>query len=115
MCVLCGEFIMNIHWTDSKERSPNDDSTILVGDHQRYRKRNRLHRANLANKILKCYGLKLNDWNGSKFRLTSNKGKTEIIHDLGQLWPAVEKILGKQIDPLSEELVMQMDRVNHNG
>jgi hypothetical protein len=34
MCVLCGEFVMKIHWTD---QTSSDESEIRVGDKQRDR------------------------------------------------------------------------------
>lgn len=110
MCVLCGEFVMNIHWTDSKPYSFDNSSTVVVGQFQREHRRARIHRANLANQILKYYGLKLKDWNGSKFQLTSNKGKIEVIHDMGELWPSVEKMIGHPLDPLSPDLLKQMNK-----
>jgi hypothetical protein len=50
------------------------------------------------------YGLRLNDWNGSKYILSDKKGRSLIVQDLGSLWPAVEKLLGRPIDPLDPSL-----------
>jgi hypothetical protein len=58
----------------------------------------------LTNGILRHYGLKLDDWNGSKYVLRDRKGRTEIVQDLGSLWPAAEKLAGRALDPLDPVL-----------
>ncbi|WP_027415560.1 hypothetical protein [Aneurinibacillus terranovensis] len=98
MCVLCGESVLNVHWTEKKRLNPDTDR--IVGQFQRSRMRERNHRIKLTNQVLKHFGLHLEDWNGSKFLLRNNKGKTEIVHDLGSLWPAAEKLAGRALDPL---------------
>lgn len=109
MCILCGELIMQDHWTDKRISSDNEP-TITVGETQGIRRRNRLHRVRLANKILPHYGLNLTEWNGSKFILKNKKGKIETVHDLGALWPAVEKINNCPIDPLDPAL---LEKIKH--
>ena len=105
MCVLCGEFVMSVHWTD---KNSNSDSTVVVGDSQRSRQRTRIHRTTLSNKILKHYRLKLDDWNGSKYILSDLKGNQEVVHDLGTLWITAEKFLGRPINPLDPFLLQQI-------
>lgn len=102
MCVLCGEFVMNVHWTDLKTNSTND---VFVGEMQGIRLKTRIHRTRLCNEILKNYRLTLQDWNGSKYILSDPKGNQEIIHDLGTLWYTVEKLLGYPINPLDPNLL----------
>ena len=105
MCIFCGDFISNVHWTDFK----NDASSeIIVGDLQRVRQQARIERVHFINKILVFYQLKLTDWNGSKFILNDLKGNSSIVHDLGTLWAKVEKCIGYAIDPLSTNL---MDKI----
>lgn len=107
MCVLCGEFVMQVHWTD---QTSTDDTKVLVGDLQRNRQRTRLHRAKLSNKILQHYRLKLEDWHGSKFVLRDLKGNQEIVHDLGALWGTAEKMLGRPINPLDPHLLRLLQK-----
>ncbi|MGB6408205.1 MAG: hypothetical protein WBF39_12065 [Planococcus donghaensis] len=106
MCILCGEFVIQIHWTD---QTSNDDDEILVGDLQRSRHRTRLQRAKLSNKILHYYRLKLEDWNSSKFVLRDLKGNQEIVHDLGALWGTAEKMIGRPVNPLDPHLLQQIE------
>jgi hypothetical protein len=105
MCVLCGEFIMQIHWTDYKTA---DSDEVVVGELQRDRKRMRMHRTKLCNLVLQPYNLKLEEWNNSKYILRDKKGRTVVIHDLGSMWRMAEKIIGKPIDPLSQELLSRL-------
>lgn len=110
MCILCGEFVMDVHWTDLAPS--NDADEMVVGNQQRTRQRTRLHRTELSNKILHYYRLKLEDWNGSKFLLSDPKGNQEIIHDLGTLWSTAEKLIGEPIDPLDPSLLQQLQNEN---
>ncbi|MCA1203696.1 hypothetical protein [Priestia flexa] len=105
MCILCGEFVMQVHWTDYNE---SDSSEITVGDQQRTRQRMRLHRTQLCNKLLSHYRLKLEEWNGSKFILRDAKGNSEIVHDLGTIWHHAEAMLGYPIDPLNLSFIEKM-------
>jgi hypothetical protein len=106
MCVLCSsEFVMQVHWTDQKNSAKEGFSVEVGNDQLRSRQRGRHHLTRLANHILKLYGLKLEDWQGSKYLLTNRTGRSEIIHDLGSLWPTAEKLLGRKLDPLDPLLL----------
>lgn len=100
MCVLCTGAILQVHWTDRRTAAGIPD-----GDQLRSFRRERLHRASLANRILCHYGLKVEDWNGSKYVLSDRKGRQEIIDDLGGLWPAAEKLAGYKLNPLDPALI----------
>ncbi len=106
MCVLCTGAILKVHWT---ERRTNGSSAVPGDDQLRFYRRERLHRASLANKILCHYGLKVEDWNGSKFVLCDRKGRQEIIDDLGSLWPAAEKLAGYKLNPLDPALINKLN------
>lgn len=108
MCVLCGEFIMQVHWTD---QTSDDSDTVRVGEKQRDRQRTRIERVNLCNQIFTHFGLKLEDWNGSKYILKDRKGTTEVVHDLGTLWTSAEKMLNHPIDPLDPKLLEKLERL----
>lgn len=108
MCVLCGQdFVAQVHWTDrhledrARVTAPGSDPVALQGD----RRRDRAHRVVLTNEILRHYGLKLDDWGGSKYVLRDRKGRSEIVQDLGSLWPATERLVGRALDPLEPALL----------
>ena len=107
MCVLCGQdFVAQVHWTDrhledrARAAAPGSDPVAYQGD----RRRDRAHRVALTNEILVHYGLKLDDWGGSKYVLRDRKGRSELVQDLGSLWPAAAKLVGRTLDPLDPAL-----------
>lgn len=83
MCVLCGELITSIHWSEGVQ---DESKEIIVGEKQRERARQRLQKVRIANLILRFYGLELKDWNTSQFILSDKKGRGGIVHHLGELW-----------------------------
>ncbi len=95
-----------VHWTDrhiedrARASGPGVDPVV----YQRDRCRDRLHRVALTNEVLRHYGLRIQDWSGSKYLLRDRKGRTEIVQDLGSLWPATEKLPGRPLDPLGPAL-----------
>jgi hypothetical protein len=107
VCVLCGQDVgARPHWTDrhledrARAAAPGSDPI----EYQRDRRRERTHRVALTRKILRHYGLKLDDWGGSKYVLRDGKGRSEIVQDLGSLWPAAERLAGRTLDPLEPSL-----------
>ena len=82
----------------------------------RNRRLERLQRAQVLNRILRYYGLRVDDWIGTIYpqgvsvELSDAKGSTALVQDLGELWPAVEKLAGCRIDPLDPHLVTAMHR-----
>jgi hypothetical protein len=105
MCVLCGQdFVAQVHWTDrhleDRAAAPGTDPVALQG----VRRRDRAHRVSLTNEVLHFYGLKVEDWGGSKYVVGDRKGRSELVQDLGSLWPAVAKLAGRTPDPLEPDL-----------
>ena len=104
MCVLCGEFVSQIHWTgrhvEDKARASRGDP----GEYHRFRRRDRVHRAAVTNEVLRHYGLRVSDWSGSKYILRDKKGRSELVQDLGSLWSAAQKLTGRPLDPLDPTL-----------
>ena len=104
MCVLCGEFVAQVHWTDRRHEDGVRAAEISIGEFDRARTRERLRRASLANRVLSHYNLGLEDWGGSKYVLRDRTGRSELVQDLGSLWPAAEKLAGRPLDPLDPAL-----------
>ncbi|MFZ5778862.1 MAG: hypothetical protein ACOY4R_01480 [Pseudomonadota bacterium] len=105
MCALCGALGVSSHWTDAAARpgvfTRNVDAL--------QRRRERAHRIACASRVLKYYGLTLSDWQASSFILSTATGKTELVEDLGHLWPAAEKLLGRGCDPLDPDLIVRLE------
>ncbi len=108
MCVLCGEFVSNPHWTDRKHEDAVREGRISEGEYQMMRRRGRIQRAALVGGVLSHYGLRLSDWSGAKYMLRDGKGRSEIVGDLGGVWMAAEKLLGYAPDPLDPALIGKM-------
>ncbi len=117
MCVLCGELISSFHWTDGTDGSDGSGSyemgenlkgsnaLISANENARERKRARLKRVGLLNRILAFYGLKIDDWQGAKFVLCDKKGQSVIVNDLGDLWDKAQNLAKKEIDALDSNLL----------
>jgi hypothetical protein len=105
MCSLCGILGANEHWADAAAR----ESVYTRNADPMLRRRERADRVRLANHVLAFYGMQLSDWQGASFLLSTFTGKSEIVEDLGHLWPAAEKLCGRTCDPLARELLEQLD------
>ncbi|PDW44276.1 hypothetical protein BB429_06775 [Helicobacter pylori] len=109
MCVLCGELISSFHWTDenygSDENLKDPNAVISANKNARERKRARLKRVGLLNQILAFYGLKIDDWQGTKFVLCDQKGQSVIVNDLGDLWGKAQNLARKEMDALDSHLL----------
>lgn len=102
MCGLCGIFLTESHWTDA--------TVAVSGSDGRTRRHERLHRVALANRILKQYGLKLTDWQGSAYLLGNQTGQTAIVPSVAAAWPAAERLRKQSIDPLDERLIEALEQ-----
>jgi hypothetical protein len=87
MCALCG-VLMKSHWA---ERGTG--------------RRERVFRVRLLNRVLAHFGLALDDWGGSVYVLRDRKGQAIVVEDIGMLWTAAERMLGRPLDPLDPGLV----------
>jgi hypothetical protein len=106
VCVLCGEFVSRIHWTErpAERRARAFEDARARHDNQRLQRRERIRRTAVANEVLRFYGLKVQDWAGSKYVLRDGKGRSALVQDLGSLWPVAEKLAGRPLDPLDPAL-----------
>jgi hypothetical protein len=117
MCVLCGQdFVAQAHWTDRhvEDRARASGPRADPVEYQRDRRRDRGHRVVLANEVLRQYGLRVEDWSGSKYVLRDRKGRSELVQDLGSLWPAAAKLAGRTLDPLDPALCEALSAA-HDG
>ncbi|MEJ8610291.1 hypothetical protein [Helicobacter pylori] len=118
MCVLCGELISSFHWTDGSDGSGSYENENLKGqnalisanENARERKRVRLKRVRLLNQILAFYGLKINDWQGTKFVLCDKKGQSVMVNDLGDLWDKAQNLAKKEMDALDSNLLVFLNQ-----
>lgn len=105
MCSLCGVLGGNEHWADAVARPGVFTRNLDRID----RRRERTNRVHAANRVLAAFGMRLSDWQGSSFVLSTLTGKSEIIEDLGHLWSAAERLSGRICDPLEPGLIARME------
>jgi hypothetical protein len=101
MCSLCGVLGGNEHWADAVAR----DGVYTRATDSIARRRERANRVRIANRVLAHWRLKLSDWQGTSFLLSTLTGRTEIVEDLGHLWSAAERLHGGPIDPLAPDVI----------
>jgi hypothetical protein len=106
MCSLCGVLGGNEHWADAVARPGVYTRNASAIE----RRRERMNRVRIANRVLTQFGMVISDWRGTAFLLSTRTGKTEIIADLGHLWPAAEKLTGRVCDPLAVPLIESLER-----
>ena len=106
MCSLCGVLGGNEHWADAVARP----GVLRATPSRIERRRERVNRVRIANRVLAQFGLTISDWQALAFLLSTRTGKTEIIADLGHLWPAAEKLAGRVCDPLAAPLIESLER-----
>jgi hypothetical protein len=99
MCALCGVLGGPEHWTDA-----------AAGADSAARRRERAARVALANRVLAQYAMRLDDWQGSAYMLSTATGKQEMVETLGHLWPAAERLSGRACDPLDPALLVRLER-----
>ena len=105
MCSLCGVLGGNEHWADAVARPG-----VFTRNTDRIdRRRERMNRVRIANQVLQPFGMTLSDWQGVSFLLSTRTGKTEIIEDLGHLWPTAERLGGRLCDPLDATVIEAME------
>jgi hypothetical protein len=105
MCSLCGILGGNEHWADAVARPG-----VFTRNAERIdRRRERALRLVAANRILSAYALSLSDWQGASFVLANRTGKSEMVEDLGHLWPAAEKMIGRECDPLDPDIIARFE------
>ena len=101
MCSLCGILGGRGHWTESA--SSPDVFAGRAGVHTAGRERQ--HRTRILNVVLRHYGLSVSDWTAGKSVLRSATGRIALVDDVGELWPAAERLAGRPLDPLDPTLL----------
>lgn len=111
MCILCGELLTHVHWTDRRSLGADSDRRVTAGGPEgRMRQREKTQRVKLLKILLRYYGLTIDQWSGMGYVLSDRKGNTTMIDDLGALWPAAEKLAGRSLDPLDPGFLEALEK-----
>ena len=101
MCGLCGVWRGKGHWS-ARAQNPaifaatRDESNPL---------RERFHQMAFVNRVIRHLGVSVRDWEGVQWIVESANGGSEIVADIAALWPAVERVSRRKLDPLSLPLL----------
>lgn len=90
MCGMCGVLGGGRHWSN----------TVTAGESASARRQRYVQVAH-ANRVLEAFRLKLADFHGQSFVLSSPTGAQLIVEDFMQVWQAAETLLGRPLDPLA--------------
>jgi hypothetical protein len=106
MCGLCGVFGTESHWTDAAGEA------AVFGEQaaRQPRRQERFTRVALANRVLAHYGLRVSDWQGARFIVSTRTGRSEMVEHLAALWPVAERLAGRTCDPLDPTLIAALER-----
>ena len=95
MCGFCAVFAGLPHWTDGAS-----DAAQGVELDDRERRLARRHRVSLINVVVAHFGCAVEDWGGGEYIVRSQRGRSELVASLPQVWQVVENIAGRPVDPL---------------
>jgi hypothetical protein len=117
MCIHCSEFVTRIHWTEkhAEDKARASIDAEAKDENRRNRRRERVRRAAVTNEVLRYYGLKVSDWSGTRYVLRDGKGRSELVQDLGSLWPVAQKLAGRTLDPLDPALQAALREASNGG
>ncbi|WP_159588321.1 hypothetical protein [Chelativorans xinjiangense] len=101
MCSLCGVLGCDDHWTSAIARS----GVYTRNTDRLSRRREAANRKKLANALLEPWRLKLAEWQGTSYVLSSPTGNTRVFESLAHLWPEAEAMSGRSFDPLDPDFL----------
>lgn len=110
MCSLCDTMGNGSFWTDAAGRPEFEGSGESITP-----RAERTRRVQLANLILREFGLHLSDWSGSAFVVESKSGASEIVYHLNGIWGAAQRLAQRPCDPLDPALLARLVRVANEG
>jgi hypothetical protein len=90
MCGMCGMLGGGRHWSN----------TVSAGEGTSARRQRYVQVAH-ANRVLEPFRLKLVDFHGQSFVLSSPTGAQVLVEDFMQIWKAAETMLARPLDPLT--------------
>ncbi len=99
MCSACGVLRAGPEWIDEV-----GDPADTAGGAALNPLAERQRRIALVNRLLTGSGVRLSE-QGKKFIVRSATGRTELVDDLGHIWPAADLLVGAKMDPLGDEFL----------
>lgn len=101
MCGFCAVLSGAPHWSETASDA-GDHDIETAGYTWRLGRQRRLR---LVNAVLAHFGCRVDDWMGGQLLVSSQRGRTEMVEQLPQVWQIVENIAQRPLDPLDPALV----------
>lgn len=102
MCGMCGLWGREDHWS-SAARLPGGlqaEPPLM---------RSRQEQATLLSRLTRPRGALVSDWGASAWVVESRTGGSEVVSTLGEVWQAVERLVGQPIDPLDLSWIQALE------
>lgn len=100
MCGLCGLWGNVAHWSSASSRAVSGGAASGLNP-----LRERAFQVRLIDRVAGLVGVRVEDWAGSSWIVRGPSGATEIVDALPLVWPAIERLAGKAVDPLSGPVI----------
>lgn len=91
MCGLCGTLGGPAHWSEG----------AAWLDTPTTRRAERLQQEQICRALLQPLGLRVDDWQGSAWIVSSGTGKREVLHSLPEVWRTAQRMTTAALDPLN--------------
>jgi hypothetical protein len=102
MCVLCGQMLTEIHWSERQL----DPELVSQGAGETLRRQSRHARVRLIGKVLAHYGLEISDdLSAMNYVVGDRKGNRQVVPSLAGLWAEAGRLAGCPLDPLDGALL----------
>lgn len=105
MCSLCGILGCDDHWMAAVPRP----GVYSRQTDPQTRRAETARRVAAANKVLAYRRLKLADWQGRSYVVSSPTGASSVFDALSHLWPEAEALAPRGFDPLDEAMIAWME------
>ncbi len=106
MCGFCAVFSGVPHWTETASDA-GDRAQQSGGPAWRVGRQQRLR---VINAVVAHFGCRVEDWMGGQFLVSSQRGRSEMVDHLPQVWRVVEDIAQRPLDPLDPVLLAALRR-----
>jgi hypothetical protein len=99
VCIICSELAGSEHWSEQ--------AVAGVADHGRATVRRRM--GEVVRRVVGTVGLDGGlAGTGVGYALPNRKGRTELVGGMEEAWMAAERLSGRRLDPLDEELLVDL-------
>ena len=95
MCGLCGLLGEDQHWSSLPTNGQSSNAVL--------RRLARSRRIAIVNRMLDARRVRVSDWQGSQYLVSTATGKTLLAMNLPDIWRAVAELTGSPFEPLGQE------------